>query len=48
MKGDYLNPDAFGQPEAKGIQWACDPEGMKLLKQRQMEAEQMRGKQKNQ
>jgi trimeric autotransporter adhesin len=41
-RGFYLNPDAFNQPEEKSIQWARDPEGLKQLKQRRMEAEQMR------
>ncbi len=41
-RGFYLNPDAFNQPEEKSIQWARDPEGMKQLKQRHIEAEQLR------
>jgi hypothetical protein len=41
-RGYYLNPDAFNQPEEKSIQWARDPEGMQQLRQRRIEAEQMR------
>jgi len=31
-RGYYLHPDAFDQPEQKGIQWAQDPEGTQQLK----------------
>jgi trimeric autotransporter adhesin len=41
-RGYYLNPDAFKQPEEKSIQWARDPEGLKLLRQRRQEIEQLR------
>jgi hypothetical protein len=41
-RGFYLNPDAFGQPEEKSIQWARAPEALKRLKQQLIEAEQMR------
>ena len=43
-RGFYLNPDAYGQPEEKSINWARDPEGMRHLKRRQIEAEQTRQK----
>jgi hypothetical protein len=45
-RGYYLHPDAFKQPEEKSIQWARDPEGMKLLRQKHQEAEQLRQQQK--
>ncbi len=31
-KGHFLYPEALGQPEEKGIEWARDPERMKELK----------------
>ena len=45
-RGYYLHPEAFNQPQEKSINWARDPEGMRRLKQRQIEAEPMRQKQK--
>src|SRR5262249_54734723 len=39
-RGYYLNPDAYGQPEERGIEWARHPETMQKLKQRRIEAEQ--------
>jgi hypothetical protein len=47
-RGYYLHPDAYGKPEEKSIQWARDPEGMKQLRQRHIEAEQRRKQQPNQ
>ena len=47
-RGYYLNPDAYNQPEEKSIQWARDPQGMKQLQQRRIEADQMRKQQPNQ
>ncbi len=41
-RGFYLNPDAYGQSEEKGIQYARHPEMMRKLKQQRLEAEQMR------
>src|SRR5262245_14843291 len=40
-RGFYLNPDAYGQPEERGTEWARDPEGTLQVKQRRIEAEQM-------
>lgn len=31
-RGYYLHPQAFGQPEEKGLDWARDPEKMKEMK----------------
>ena len=39
-RGYYLNPDAYGQPEERGIQWARHPEAMRQHEQRRIEAEQ--------
>ncbi|HEU4389400.1 MAG TPA: hypothetical protein VFV34_16470, partial [Blastocatellia bacterium] len=47
-RGYYLHPDAFDQPEEKLINWVRDPDIMKRLKQRRIEAEQMRVRQPNQ
>ncbi len=47
-RGYYLDPEAFGQPEEKAIQWAHDPEGLKQMRQRRLEAEQRRKQQPNQ
>ncbi len=33
-RGHYLHPEAFGQPEEKGEDWARNPELMKEMKQR--------------
>jgi hypothetical protein len=41
-RGYYLHPEAFDQPVEKGIEWARDPELMQQLKQRRIEAEQIR------
>lgn len=32
-RGFYLTPELFDKPEEKGIEWAHDPEGMKMRKQ---------------
>jgi hypothetical protein len=47
-RGFYLHPDAHGQSEERGIQYARDPEGLKQLKARRLEAEQLRKRQPNQ
>jgi hypothetical protein len=39
-RGYYLNPDAYGQPEERGIEWARHPEVMQQRKQLRIEAEQ--------
>jgi hypothetical protein len=46
-RGFYLNPDAYGQPEEKSINRARDSEGMKQLRERQLEADQIRMRQTN-
>ena len=46
-RGYYLHPDAFGQPEEKSINWARDSERMKQLRERRLEAGQMRMDQPN-
>ena len=46
-RGYYLNPDAYDQPEEKGIQWARDSEGMKQLRERRIEAERTRERKRN-
>ena len=47
-RGYYLHPEAFNQPEEKSINWARDPERMRQLKERRLEAEQGRKRQANQ
>jgi hypothetical protein len=32
-RGSYLTPDAFGQPEERGVEWARDPETMRKRKE---------------
>ena len=44
-RGHYLNPEAYGHPEEKGVEWARNPELMQRLKQQRLEAEE---KMKNQ
>jgi hypothetical protein len=39
-RGFYLHPEAFNQPEEKGVDWARNPERMQQLKQQRIEAEQ--------
>jgi len=41
-RGYYLHPDAFNQPEERGMQWAEHPEMMQQRKQRRLEADQYR------
>lgn len=41
-RGFYLHPEAFGKAEERGINWALQPEMMREMKQRQLEAEQKR------
>jgi len=47
-RGYYLNPDAYGQPEERGIEWARYPQMMEQIKQRRIEAEQKLKQQLNQ
>jgi hypothetical protein len=37
-RGYYLNPEAYGQPEERGIQWALHPATMQRLKERREQA----------
>jgi len=39
-RGHYLHPEAFGQAEERGIDWALQPELMREIKQRRLAAEQ--------
>jgi hypothetical protein len=39
-RGTYLNPELFGKPDERGVEWARNPEMMRQLKQRQIELEQ--------
>jgi hypothetical protein len=41
-RGYYLVPEAYRQPEERGVEWARYPEMMQRLKQRQAEATRMR------
>ena len=36
-RGTYLNPEAFGQPEERGLEWARHPERMQQRKQQRIE-----------
>ena len=33
-RGTYLNPEAYGQPEERGLEWARSPEMMQQTKER--------------
>ena len=39
-RGHYLHPEAFGQAEERGIDWALQPELIREIKQRRLAAEQ--------
>ena len=39
-RGHYLHPEAFGKSEERGIDWANNPELMREMKQRRIDAEQ--------
>ena len=39
-RGHYLTPEAFGKAEERGVQWANQPEFIREIKQRRLEAEQ--------
>ena len=41
-RGHYLHADAFGQAEERGVEWANQPDQMRRLKQRRLDAEQAR------
>ncbi|HXG64511.1 MAG TPA: hypothetical protein VNO70_05350 [Blastocatellia bacterium] len=41
-RGHYLHPEAFGKDEERSIEWANQPEVMREIKQRRLEAEQAR------
>jgi hypothetical protein len=41
-RGHYLHPEAFGQAEGRGVDWANEPEQMRQLKQLRLETEQSR------
>jgi hypothetical protein len=41
-RGTYLHPDAFNQPEERGVDWARYPQMMQRLKQQRLAAEQSR------
>ena len=41
-RGHYLYPEAFGKAEERGVEWANQPELMREIKQRRLNAEQPR------
>lgn len=41
-RGHYLHPEAFGQAEERGINWANQPDQMREIKQRRLEGDQAR------
>ena len=41
-RGYYLHPEAFNQPEERGLEWALDPELMQQRKLRRIESKQRR------
>ncbi|HXG66016.1 MAG TPA: hypothetical protein VNO70_13015 [Blastocatellia bacterium] len=41
-RGHYLHPEAFGKEEERGVEWANQPELMREIKQRRLDAEQAR------
>jgi hypothetical protein len=41
-RGHYLHPEAFGKAEERGVEWANQPELMREIKQRSLDAEQTR------
>jgi hypothetical protein len=45
-RGHYLHPEALGKEEERGVEWANEPELMREIKQRRLEAEQKRPGQK--
>lgn len=45
-RGFYLHPAAFGKEEERGVEWANEPEMMREMKQRRLEAEQKRPRQR--
>jgi hypothetical protein len=32
-RGTYLNPEAYGQPEKRGVEWARNPEMMRQMRE---------------
>jgi len=38
-RGFYLHPEAFGQPEERGVEWARHPDEMRQMKQRRLKPE---------
>jgi hypothetical protein len=47
-RGTYLHPEAFNQPEERGVEWARNPQMMQQLKQQRVRAEQLRSQQPRQ
>jgi hypothetical protein len=43
-RGYYLHPEAFGQPEERGVEWARQPEEMRQMKQRRLALDNQRDK----
>jgi hypothetical protein len=43
-RGSYLDPQAFGQPEEKGEEWARRPQLMREMKERRIKAEEAQPK----
>jgi trimeric autotransporter adhesin len=47
-RGHYLRPELYDQPEERGVEWARNPELIKQLRQREVEAGQRAKRQPNQ
>ncbi|HZS06040.1 MAG TPA: hypothetical protein VFD58_14470 [Blastocatellia bacterium] len=46
-RGTYLTPEAFGQPEEKGVEWAQHPELLRQMKQRREQAQKQKAQPPN-
>jgi hypothetical protein len=46
-RGFYMHPDAYDQPEERGVEWARNPQRMQQLKQRRSEAKETHKQDKN-
>ena len=45
-RGFYLHPEAFDQPDERGVEWAHNPEMMQQLRQQRLEATQLQRRHK--
>src|SRR5262249_39704227 len=41
-RGTYLTPEAYDQPEERGVEWVRNPQAMQRIKQQRLETEQKR------